>query len=159
VALGALLVAPAAACGNSQGSTTPTTRTPQSANPKLPSYALSTRNVSGLGTIVVNGHGYTLYLFLPDNHSSKSTCTNLCAVAWPPLVLPTGVSASVAGPGINGALMGTTLRSDGSTQVTYNGWPLYLWPNDTGPGQASGQGLNNLGGLWYVVSPSGNPIR
>ena len=56
-------------------------------------------------------------------------------------------------------LLGTTARADGGIQVTYAGWPLYLWPDDVSPGQATGQGLNNVGGLWYVVSPDGTPIR
>ena len=60
---------------------------------------------------------------------------------------------------MNPQLLGLATRPGGSRQVTYHGWPLYLWPNDTQPGQATGQGINNLGGLWYVVSPSGNPVR
>jgi predicted lipoprotein with Yx(FWY)xxD motif len=115
--------------------------------------------VSGLGAVLVDGQGFTLYLFVPDDHSSHSVCTAICAIEWPPLLLPTGTSAPRAGHGINPALLSTTTRSDGTVQVVYNGWPLYLWPDDLSPGQATGQGLNNVGGLWYVVSPQGNPIR
>jgi predicted lipoprotein with Yx(FWY)xxD motif len=125
---------------------------------KGPSYQIMTRHVDGLGTIVVNGKGLTLYLFVPDDHSSHSTCSGICAAAWPPLLLPSGISEPLAGDGIDRALLGTTNRKDGGVQITYNGWPLYRWPNDTSPGDATGQGLNNLGGLWYVVSPQGNPI-
>jgi predicted lipoprotein with Yx(FWY)xxD motif len=100
-----------------------------------------------------------LYLFLPDKHSSHSRCSDICAVAWPPLLLPEGRTAPLAGRGVRSSLLGTTIRSDGGRQVTYNGWPLYRWSNDASPGQATGQGLNNLGGLWYVVSPRGEPIR
>ncbi len=56
------------------------------------------------------------------------------------------------------SLLGTTHRTDGTVQVTYNKWPLYLWVGDSQPGQATGQALNNLGGLWYVLSPDGKAI-
>ena len=55
-------------------------------------------------------------------------------------------------------LLGTSARTDGTTQITYNGWPLYLWPPDRAPGKATGQALTNAGGLWYVLSPAGHPI-
>ena len=64
----------------------------------------------------------------------------------------------MAGPGIDAGLLGTTARTDGTHQVTYNGWPLYLWPPDRAPGKATGQALTNAGGLWYVLSPAGKPI-
>ncbi len=123
-----------------------------------PSYEITTRRIDGLGTVLVNGKGLTLYLFLPDHHSSHSTCSGICAAAWPPLLLPSGRSAPLAAGRIDRSLLGTTIRNDGGVQITYNGWPLYRWPNDTSPGDATGQGLNNLGGLWYVVSPQGNPM-
>jgi predicted lipoprotein with Yx(FWY)xxD motif len=115
--------------------------------------------VNGLGAVLVDGQGYTLYLFVPDDHASRSVCTGICAVEWPPLLLPKGTPAPRAGHGINPALLSITMRSDGTVQIVYNGWPLYLWPDDLSPGQATGQGLNNVGGLWYVISPQGNPIR
>ena len=59
---------------------------------------------------------------------------------------------------MHSSLLGTTRRTDGTVQVTYNKWPLYLWVGDSQPGQATGQGLNNLGGLWYVLSPTGKTI-
>jgi predicted lipoprotein with Yx(FWY)xxD motif len=124
-----------------------------------PTYEVTTGEVSGLGTVLVDGKGLTLYLFLPDKHSSHSRCSDICAVAWPPLLLPKGKTAPLAGRGVRSSLLGTTIRSDVGRQVTYNGWPLYRWANDASPGQATGQGLNNLGGLWYVVSPRGEPIR
>lgn len=122
-----------------------------------PAYEVTTANVSGLGKVLVNGRGYTLYVYAPDNHSSRSTCSGPCAAAWPPLVLATGVSSPPAGKGVKGSLLGTTTRSDGSRQVTYNGWPLYRWVNDTSPGQATGQDIFNLGGRWYALSPGGAP--
>jgi predicted lipoprotein with Yx(FWY)xxD motif len=125
---------------------------------KGPSYEIMTRTVDGLGTILVNGKGLTLYLFVPDDHSSHSTCSGICAAAWPPLLLPSGVSIPLAGGGIDRSLLGTTVRKGGGVQITYKGWPLYRWPQDTSPGDARGQGLSNLGGLWYAVSAQGKPI-
>ncbi|MGH9029002.1 MAG: COG4315 family predicted lipoprotein [Acidimicrobiales bacterium] len=105
-----------------------------------------------------NGEGLTLYLFVTDHQSGHSTCNGECAQGWPPLRLPSGVSQPLAGPGVKSSLLGITTRSDGSVQVTYNRWPLYTWVGDSGPGQATGQGINNLGGLWYVLSPTGREI-
>jgi predicted lipoprotein with Yx(FWY)xxD motif len=129
-----------------------------SASGATPVYQVRTGTVPGLGTVLVDGQGLTLYLFVPDKQSGHSTCAGTCAQAWPPLLLPSGVSSPTAGPGVNASLLGTTKRSDGTVQVTYNRWPLYLWVNDSQPGQATGQALNNLGGLWYVLSPAGKEI-
>ena len=107
---------------------------------------------------MVDGQGFTLYLFVPDNQSGKSTCYGQCAGGWPPLVLPADVTTAIAGTGVNASLLGKTARTDGSVQVTYNGWPLYTWVGDSTPGQATGQGIDSLGGLWYVLSPSGKEI-
>jgi predicted lipoprotein with Yx(FWY)xxD motif len=123
-----------------------------------PFYEVRTGKVKGLGMVLVDGQGLTLYLFVPDKRSGRSTCYKLCAEAWPPLRLPTGVTRPVAGRGIKASLLGTTHRTDGTSQVTYHRWPLYLWVGDSEPGQATGQGINNLGGLWYVLSPDGNAI-
>src|SRR5665647_2898740 len=90
--------------------------------PKLepgPTYEVKVANVSGLGPVLVTGQGLTLYLFVPD-HQSRSTCTDMCAVQWPPLILPKGVPRPVAGPGIKAALLSTTTRADGTMQITYN---------------------------------------
>jgi predicted lipoprotein with Yx(FWY)xxD motif len=154
-----VVAASLSACGisGSPGGTASSSR--RASTTTLPQYELTTRDLHGLGTVLVDGDGFTLYLFMPDEHSGRSTCVGDCAAQWPPLVLPAGVAAPVAGPGVNASLLGTTRRTDGSVQVTYNGWPLYLWPLDTAPGQATGQGINNLGGLWYVENPDGNPIR
>lgn len=139
-------------------STTSTTASPATTTTVGPFYQVGTGTVKGLGTVLVNGKGMTLYLFVPDRQSSKSTCYGACAQAWPPLLLPSGVTTPLAGAGAESSLLGTTKRSDGTTQVTYNKWPLYLWVGDTQPGQATGQGINNLGGLWYVLSPAGHEI-
>lgn len=124
-----------------------------------PYYAVKTATVRGLGTVLVDGQGMTLYMFVPDHQKGKSTCYNKCASGWPPLRLPAGVTTPVAAGQAKPALLGTTTRKDGGLQVTYNGWPLYLWEVDTAPGEATGQALNSLGGLWYVLSPKGKVIK
>jgi predicted lipoprotein with Yx(FWY)xxD motif len=123
-----------------------------------PYYEVKTGTVRGLGTVLVNGQGLTLYMFVPDHRRGKSTCYKACASGWPPLRLPTGVTTPVAAGQAKASLLGTTTRKDGGLQVTYNGWPLYLWVVDTAPGEATGQGLKSLGGLWYVLSPKGKVI-
>jgi predicted lipoprotein with Yx(FWY)xxD motif len=129
-----------------------------SATTAPPFYEVQTGRVKGLGSILVDGQGMTLYLFVPDKRSGRSTCYERCAEGWPPLLLPTGETKVIAGRGVKASLLGTTHRKDGTTQITYNRWPLYLWVGDSEPGQATGQGLNNLGGLWYVLSANGKAV-
>ena len=138
------------ACGSSAA-------TPSAASDHGPTYEVQLQTVGSLGKVLVDGKGRTLYLFVPDEQG-PSKCYGLCVVEWPPLLLPKGVARPVAGPGINPALLGTTTRKGGQLQVTYNRWPLYFWVADTGPGQASGQGVNNFGGRWWVVGKSGNAV-
>jgi len=146
-----------AACGNGTSITTPFVTTA----PVLrdgPEYEVTTGHIDGIGTVIVDGKGITLYMYETDVRGRPSRCYDLCAVQWPPVVLPPGVDAPVAGPGAVASLLGTAPRTDGSRQVTYNGWPLYLWPPDRAPGMATGQALTNAGGLWYVLTPAGKPI-
>ena len=114
--------------------------------------------MSGLGTILIDGKGYSLYLFEPDHQSGKSACYGTCAVEWSPLTVPSSSQPPIAGFGVTASMLSTTHRTDGTIQVTYNGWPLYLWAQDTSPAEATGQGLDNQGGLWYVLDPAGNAI-
>jgi len=130
--------------------------------PKLlggPSDEITVGVVNGLGRVLVDGEGITVYMFQTDHQGQPSRCVGLCAVGWPPLTLTPGHGAPVAGPGIDKDLLGTARRADGSTQITYNGWPLYTWPPDTAPGMATGQALTNLGGRWYVLNPAGEVVR
>jgi predicted lipoprotein with Yx(FWY)xxD motif len=124
-----------------------------------PTYEIKAASISGLGPVLVDGQGITVYMFASDHRGSPSRCYGICAIQWPAVVLPSGVAAPVAGPGIRAGLLGTAPRTDGTTQITYNGWPLYRWPPDRSPGQATGQALTNAGGLWFVVDPVGNPVR
>ncbi len=121
-------------------------------------YEVKTGVVRGLGKVLVDGQGFTLYVFAPDKHSGTSKCYHACANAWPPLVLPSGVNQPPAGPGVRAGLLGVTKRTDGITEITYHKWPLYTWVVDSAPGEATGQDLNNLGGKWYVITPQGRVI-
>ena len=102
---------------------------------------------------MTDGAGRTLYLWIPDE-LNKSNCAGQCATFWPPLLV---TGAPVAGPGAAARRLSTLTRADGATQVTYNGWPLYYFSRDQRPGDVLGQGVNALGGLWFVVSPYGGP--
>ena len=109
-------------------------------------------STSKLGKFLVSGK--TLYLFEKDKAGSgKTACYGMCAKFWPPL---TGTPS--AGPGVSASKLGTIKRTDGKTQVTYNGHPLYWFSVDKSAGQANGQGVKAFGASWYVVAPSGNKI-
>ncbi len=101
-----------------------------------------------LGSFLVDSNGMTLYLFTKDTPNT-STCYGGCAAAWPPL-LTTG--APSAGTGVTASLLGTTKRTDGTVQVTYNGWPLYYWAKDKVAGDTTGE---NVQGVWFVITPAG----
>ena len=121
------------------------------------SVKISTRSVSGLGTILVNSKGQTLYMFVPDKQK-KVTCFKSCAKVWPPVFLPAGGKA-VAGGSAKQSLLGSDKDSAGGRVVTYNHWPLYGYLGDTKAGTAYGQATNQSGGLWYVLSASGQVIK
>jgi predicted lipoprotein with Yx(FWY)xxD motif len=108
-----------------------------------------------LGTYLTSVNGRTLYLFGKDT-GTTSTCVGTCTENWPPLLTK---GAPKAAGQAQPAKLGTTARSEGTTQVTYAGQPLYLFIGDTAPGQTKGQGVNAFGGVWYVVSPAGNAIQ
>ena len=112
---------------------------------------VATAKAGDLGTVLVNGDGHTLYLFEADT-GSTSTCTGGCAAIWPALITTGAATGSM---GASSSKLGTTTRDDGTTQVTYNGHPVYLYSGDTAAGQTNGEGLNTYGGLWYAVSTAG----
>ena len=139
-----------AACGTSGYSK------PAAASGSAPSAAAASVSVanSPLGQLLVDGSGRTLYLFEGDT-GATSTCKDACAQAWPPLLAP---GNPTAGSGATAAELGTTTRTDGTTEVTYHGHPLYTYVADTKAGDTNGQGLNQFGAKWYVLSPAGDKI-
>ncbi|MBB5956021.1 putative lipoprotein with Yx(FWY)xxD motif [Saccharothrix tamanrassetensis] len=112
--------------------------------------ALATAVVSGLGTVLTDGEGLTLYRFDKDTaNPSLSTCDGDCAAKWPPAL---ATSADVEVQGVDKVLVGTVQRDDGTKQLTVGGWPVYRFAQDAAPGEAKGQGV---GGTWFVAAPDG----
>jgi predicted lipoprotein with Yx(FWY)xxD motif len=109
---------------------------------------------TSLGKVLVNSDGRTVYDFGKDT-GSKSMCTGGCAGEWPPV---TTSGKPTVGSGLTKSMVGTTRRSDGKTQVTYNGHPLYTFAGDSKAGDTNGQGLDDFGGIWWALSPSGADV-
>ena len=110
---------------------------------------------SPLGRILVDSKGITLYDFVQDK-GTMSSCYGACATLWPPLITK---GKPIAGPGVRASLLGTTKRKDGKLEVTYNGHPLYYFVTDRRPGQTTGQGVDQFGAPWWVLSPAGKEIH
>jgi len=146
-----LIAMSVAACGggSSGASASPTPPTTTAGQPATVGVART-----GLGQILVDSQGRTLYLFQKDT-GTTSNCTGACATAWPPL-RATGQPA--VGRGANAALLGTTPRTDGGPQVTYNGHPVYLFSQDQKPGETNGEGVSAFGASWFALSPTGNQV-
>jgi predicted lipoprotein with Yx(FWY)xxD motif len=150
-----------AACGSSASTSSTTPAAPAAAGSSSSSSAPATSSSviksahTSLGTILVNSQGFALYMFGPDT-ATASKCTASCATYWPPVKGPV---TAAPGSNLRPKLLGTIKRSDGTTQATYAGHPLYTYAADKSPGQATGQGQNLSGGLWYVLAPSGKIIK
>jgi predicted lipoprotein with Yx(FWY)xxD motif len=110
---------------------------------------------TGLGRILVDGRGRTLYLFAKDTHG-KSACTGQCAAFWPPLITS---GKPLATAGARASLLGTIKRADGRLQVTYNQHPLYTFVKDTRKSQTNGEAVNAFGAKWYAVSAAGVKVE
>ncbi|MGE5283118.1 MAG: hypothetical protein ACM3N0_12530 [Chloroflexota bacterium] len=113
---------------------------------------LAVKNLGGdVGSVLVDAEGLTLYYFEKDK-GGKSACSGACASAWPPL---TTEGAPQGTGGVLAAKLGTTRRSDGASQVTYAGWPLYTYVGDKAPGEDNGTDLKSYGASWYPLHPNG----
>jgi predicted lipoprotein with Yx(FWY)xxD motif len=153
-----------AGCGDSRSSdrkagasrtTSPTASAPSEPQPKpKPTGARVTLHGSDYGTILADGRGRALYLFTHD--SAKSRCYGPCAKAWPPFYTKGRPRAQ---GGVKQGLLGAVRRSDGRTQATYDGHPLYYYVTDRAPGQVTCQAVSEYGGYWYVVDRGGRAIR
>ncbi len=143
------------ACGSSGSSSsgtaanTPAAGGNSSSAPAAASGSTVTEKTIGSQQVLVDSNGMTLYWFVPDT-PTKSNCSGQCATYWPPVKGPL-----TAGSGVTGTL-GTITRSDGTTQATYDGHPLYTYVGDKSPGQATGNGKNLSGGLWWEMTVSGS---
>jgi predicted lipoprotein with Yx(FWY)xxD motif len=140
-----------AGCG---GASKTNQSTPAATTPNVRATTVDVRKTA-LGTILVNSTGRTLYLFEKDK-GKTSSCSGACASTWPPV---TTKATPKPGTGVSAAMLGTTKRSDGTTEVTYNGHPLYTYAGDAAPGDTTGEGLNQFGAEWYVLSPHGDKVE
>ena len=141
-----------ASCGGGTSDATASSAPPKTANGR--SATVGVANVGQLGSILVDAKGRTVYLFEKDT-GPKSTCFGACATEWPPV---TTSGKPSPGSGVTASMLGTTTRSDGKTQVTYNGHPLYLFEADQKPGDATGQNVDAFGAKWYVLSATGDKV-
>ena len=153
-----------AACSSSASKTstttaaaggTATTAAPASSSPGT---MFSTATVPGLGSVLVDAKGNTVYLLTADG-KTNATCDDAsgCTKVWPDLPLPSGTTAATAGPGVQASLLSTMKLADGETYPTYGGWLMYEFSGDTGPAQGHGQGLKSFGGTWSAITAAGTP--
>jgi predicted lipoprotein with Yx(FWY)xxD motif len=123
------------------------------AEPEGEATPVSLGEASGVGKILVDTEGMTLYYFQKDQKGSgKSKCEGACAEAWPPLITEGEPEAM---SGVKSAMLGTIERSDGTTQVTYAGWPLYTFVEDKKPGEDNGTDSKAFGASWYPLHSNG----
>jgi len=146
-----------AAAAPSASTTTPYSTSASSSHSGSGSAWISTETLPGLGSVLVDAQGRTLYIFAPDRQS-RVTCVSACATVWPPAPLASGQKPVAAGQ-VEQSLLASDPDPAGGRVVTYGGWPLYTYVTDTSSGQATGQALNLNGGLRHVISPSGNSRR
>ena len=147
----------AAGCGGSSMSSSAPRSGVAGAQHTTSSVAVKTRKLKGLGTVLVNASGRTLYVFMNDKRS-RVTCTGSCAQFWPPLKWKASGKPK-AGGSAKSKLLGLDKDPAGGKVVTYSKWPLYTYAGDSAPGQANGQGVNQSGGLWYVISAKGKIVK
>jgi predicted lipoprotein with Yx(FWY)xxD motif len=111
---------------------------------------IGTADVGGLGPVLTDRQGNTLYLFTKDGKDSgESTCDGACAKTWPPVRVDGRITVAES---VDTGLIGRIRRPDGTMQVTVGGWPVYSYSKDSAPGEATGHGVGNT---WYAVEPSG----
>jgi len=121
-----------------------------SAAPSAAATTVSVATSATLGDYLAAADGMTVYVFLNDSPGT-TTCYDSCQQTWPPLLVDSGVTPS-GGDGVT-ATLGTIQRTDGSIQVTLDGWPLYYFAGDGAAGDTNGQGVGNV---WYVARPDGS---
>jgi predicted lipoprotein with Yx(FWY)xxD motif len=153
----ALLVA--TACSSSSKSSTAVASTGSSSRSSSPGTMFTRANVPGLGTVVVDGRGYTVYVLTADGKSNVPCEDSTgCTKIWPDLPFPNGTTSATAGPGAQTSLLGSMKLSDGQTYPTYNKWLVYEYTGDTGSAQGHGEGIRSFGGTWYALDASGNLV-
>ena len=138
-----------AACAKSSSTATPGQGGGLATKPPAATGQIGTADVSGVGVVLHDGEGFTLY-HLTTEKNGKIDCTGSCTSTWPPLLAKNGqLPAAMAD--LSGKLS-TVTRPDGGVQITFDGMPLYTYSGDSAPGQANGNGVS---GVWYAVAASG----
>jgi predicted lipoprotein with Yx(FWY)xxD motif len=123
------------------------------AEPEGEATPISLGEAAEVGKVLVDSEGMTLYYFQKDQKGSgKSKCEGACAEAWPPLTTE-GEPEAMAG--VKASMLGTIEREDGTTQVTYAGWPLYTFVEDKKPGEDNGTDSKAFGASWYPLHSNG----
>jgi predicted lipoprotein with Yx(FWY)xxD motif/cytochrome c5 len=107
---------------------------------------------SELGEILVDGEGYSLYVFTRDE-DGRSTCVDQCADSWPPILIDGQVGF---GEAVDLGLLGTTERDGEAAQLTFAGQPLYRFAEDEEPGDVNGHGVDEA---WFLVRPGGEAVK
>jgi predicted lipoprotein with Yx(FWY)xxD motif len=110
---------------------------------------------SDLGQILVGSDGMTIYLFEKDTSADASTCSGACAQAWPPV---TANGPVAGGDGVEASKLTTLKRDDGSSQIAYNGHPLYYYAGDSAPGDTNGNNVDQFGAEWYAMTSAGDAV-
>ncbi len=153
--VGALVIAGCGGGGSSSSGSASSGEGEMEAGAKLTSSGggtISGAEISGLGTVLVDSEGMTVYEYTPDE-GTTSVCYGGCEAAWPPVVAS---GKPTAGEGAMSSALGTTKRKDGTVQVTYEGHPLYTFVGDKAPGEATG---NEVEGTWFVLNESGTAVK
>jgi predicted lipoprotein with Yx(FWY)xxD motif len=163
-ALVAGLALVAAACGSSSSKSSSVSAAAGSSNTTTapaasPATSFSVGMVAGLGDVVVDGLGHTVYILTADGKTNVP-CSDAsgCTAIWPDLPLPDGTTAATAGTGLQASLLSTEKLADGETYPTYKGWLMYELSKDTASGEAKGEGFHSFGGNWYALSATGDPV-
>ncbi|MGZ4493086.1 MAG: COG4315 family predicted lipoprotein [Nocardioides sp.] len=157
VVLSPLLLLTLAACGGSGGTGYGAAGTPSPGAASAPSGGGAVVRVAStsLGKVLVDAQGHTLYMLTADS-PGHSTCNTQCLAYWPAVAPP--ASGGAAAPGVSATLASTAVAGGGHT-VTAGGRPLYTFITDTKPGDVTGEGVATFGGVWYAVSPAGQPVK
>lgn len=151
--MSAILVVAGAALGLSAcGSSAATSTSPPKAKSGAASPVIGSTDIASLGSVLTGAGGRTLY-YLSTETSSSIQCTGTCTSIWPPYVVAVGVAPKVA-TGVKGAVS-TTTRPNGTTQVTYDGHPVYYYAGDSASGQAHGQDAD---GTWFVLGAGSRTV-
>jgi predicted lipoprotein with Yx(FWY)xxD motif len=145
--------APAASASANSPTPAPTTAATAAATPVAPASVVASQN-AGLGTILTNAQGRTLYYFLPERGGKIVCSSSACTAYWPPAL--TAAGTPTGGAGVTGQLS-IISRGGGAQQIAYDSWPLYTFAGDSAAGQTSGQGVVGFGGKWLVATPGLQP--